>query len=203
MEFPRHGKKITKFFETESPLSEEVAYLLFLFRQAGTKGVHRDITTVTLCVLFENLVRHIFRELKLEEKARKENPLFDSFEHAKGKFIQQMDQQLIANDIGYKRVHDVVQSAEIFNAKYMLQAIVTHFGLQWKNDMELVFKTWQQARHPSVHHSEYATRSEDDLKQVNLAESRIAGAINILLLKLFGYSGYMRHSAYEGGYRQI
>ena len=201
--FPDTIKKITKYFETESPLSEEVAYLLFLFRQAGTKGVHRDITMVTLCILFENLVRHIFRELKLEGKARKENPLFDSFEHAKGKFIQQMDQQLIANDIGYKRVYDVVQSAEIFNAKHMLQVIVTHFGLQWENDMELVFKTWQQARHPSVHRSEYATRSEDDLKQVSLAESRIAGAINILLLKLFGYSGYMRHSAFESGYRQI
>jgi len=46
-------------------------------------------------------------------------------------------------------------------------------------------------------------RSEDDLKEISLAESRIAGAINILLLKLFGYSGYIRHSAFEDGYRQI
>jgi hypothetical protein len=201
--FPDTIKLITKFFDTESALSEEVAYLLFLFRQAGSKGVHRDITTVTLCVLFENLVRHIFKELKLEEYARMENSLFNSFEQAKKKIIEQMDQQLIAIDSGYKRVQDVIQSAEVFNAKHMLQTIVKHFNLQWKDDMELVFKTWQQARHPGVHHSEYATRTEDDLREISLAESRVAGAINILLLKLFGYSGYMRHSAFEDGYRQI
>ena len=196
-------KLIAKFFDTESMLSEEVAYLLFLFRQAGSKGVHRDITTITLCVLFENIVRHIFKELKLDEKARKENPVFDSFELAKKKCIEQMDQQLIANEGGHKRVHDIVQSAEVFNAKYMLQTIGSHFCLQWEDDMELVFKTWQRARNPSIHQSKYATRSEEDLKEISLAESRIAGAINILLLKLFGYSGYIRHSAFEDGYRQI
>ena len=201
--FPDTMKLVTTFFETESALSEEVAYLMFLFRRAGSRGVHRDITTITLCVLFENVVRHIFKEMKLEEKARKENPVFDSFEQAKKTFIKGMDQQLIANDGGCKRIHDIVQSAEVFNAKHMLQTIVSHFSLQWDDDMELVFKTWQRARNPSIHQSKYATRSEDDLKEISLAESRIAGAINILLLKLFGYSGYIRHSAFEDGYRQI
>jgi len=196
-------KLATKFFEAESALSDEVAYLLFLFRQAGSKGVHRDITTITLCVLFENIVRHIFKELKLDEKARKENLVFDSFEQAKKLFVEQMNRQLFTDDGGYKRVRDIVKSAEVFNAKHMLQTIVSHFGLQWKDDMEIVFKTWQNARHPGVHHSGYATRTEDDLKEISLAESRIAGAVNILLLKLFGYSGYIRHSAFEDGYRQI
>jgi hypothetical protein len=41
------------------------------------------------------------------------------------------------------------------------------------------------------------------LKEISLAESPVAGAIDILLLKLFGYSGYVRHSAFEDGYRQI
>jgi hypothetical protein len=45
--------------------------------------------------------------------------------------------------------------------------------------------------------------SEDELKASIINESQIAGAINILLLKLFGYSGHMRHSAFEDGYRQI
>jgi hypothetical protein len=114
-----------------------------------------------------------------------------------------MDQQLIINDGGYKRIHDIIQSAEVFNAKHMLQTIISHFGLQWDGDMELVFQTWQRARNPSIHQSKYAARSEDDWKEISLAESRIAGAINILLLKLFGYSGYIRHSAFEDGYRQI
>jgi hypothetical protein len=95
--FPDTIKLVTKFFEAESILSDEVAYLLFLFRQAGSKGVHRDITTITLCVLFENVVRHIFKELKLEEKARKENPVFDSFEQTKKIFIEQMDHGAFLN----------------------------------------------------------------------------------------------------------
>lgn len=201
--FPDTIKLITKFFDTESALSEEVAYLLFLFRQAGSKGVHRDITTITLCVLFENVVRHIFKELKLEEKARIENPLFNSFEQAKKTVLEQMDQKLLASDDGYKRVQSVIRTSEVFNAERMFEAIISHFGLQWKDDMELVLKAWRRARNPSVHQSKYATRSENDLKEISLAESRIAGAINILLLKLFGYSGYIRHSAFEDGYRQI
>jgi len=201
--FSETVRLIAKFFETESALTEEVAYLLFLFRQAGSKGVHRDITVTALCVLFENLVRHIFKELKLEVAAREKNPLLVSFEQAKIKVVGQMDQQLIESDSAYKRVHDVIKSAEVFNAKLMFQTIVSHFGLKWEHDMELVFKVWQNVRHPSVHHSKYAARTEDDWKEVNLAESRIAGAINILALKLFSYSGYIRHSAFEDGYRQI
>lgn len=200
-DFPDTVKRVTKFFETESVLSEEVAYLLFLFRQAGAKGVHRDITTITLCVLFENLVRHIFKELKLEGKARAENPLFDSFERAKNEVVEQLNQRAL--DDGYKRVRDIIQSAEVFNAKHMFQVVVSHFGLRWESDMELVFKTWQQVRHAGVHQSEYAARTEDDWRKITLAESRIAGAISILLLKLCGYSGYVRHSAFEDGYRQI
>jgi hypothetical protein len=201
--FPDTIKLITKFFDAESALSEEVAYLLFLFRQAGSKGVHRDITVITLCVLFENAVRHIFKELNLEEKARTANPLFISFEQAKKTVLEQMDQKLLASDEGYRRVQSVIRTSEVFNADRMFEAIISHFGLQWKDDMELVLKAWRRARNPSVHKSKYATRSEDDLREITLAESRIAGAINILLLKLFGYSGYIRHSAFEDGYRQI
>jgi hypothetical protein len=60
-----------------------------------------------------------------------------------------------------------------------------------------------KVRNLNVHRSEYASRSEDDWKEASLAESRIAGAINIVCLKLFGYSGYIRHSAFEDGFKQI
>jgi hypothetical protein len=36
-----------------------------------------------------------------------------------------------------------------------------------------------------------------------LAESRIAGAINCMILKLMNYSGYARLSVYEDKYAQI
>jgi hypothetical protein len=201
--FPDTVKLITKFFDSESLLSQEVGYLLFLFRQAGSKDVHRDISVLSLCVLFENLVRHIFFELKLDEKARVENPAYDSFKQAKDTIIQQMDPSLVESNEGYRRMQNILRSAEAFNAKQMFKIIVNHFGLKWEGDMELILKTWNQARHPAIHQSEYATRTEDDLKESTFAESRIAGAINILLLKLFGYSGPVSESALEDKYKKI
>jgi hypothetical protein len=44
---------------------------------------------------------------------------------------------------------------------------------------------------------------DDELKEATINESQIAGAINILLLKLFGYSGWMRSSTSEDKYREI
>jgi hypothetical protein len=85
----------------------------------------------------------------------------------------------------------------------MFQAVVNYFGLKWQDDMEDIFKTWKRARHPLVHGKAHAEMSEDELKASIINESRIAGAINILLLKLFGYSGHMRYSTFEDEYRQI
>lgn len=64
-------KKATSFFETQAKLNEEVAEILFLFREAADyENVHGEITLIAVCVLFESLVNQLFKELKLEEKAR-------------------------------------------------------------------------------------------------------------------------------------
>lgn len=196
-------KIISQFYDNESAFAGEITYLHFLFRQAGDDGVHGDITILTLCILFENLIRHIFRELELEKIARKENPVFEQFESAKRAFIKQIDTKNANLDEGHKRLLQTVRAAELFNVKSMFQIIVNHFGLRWEGDMELILQTWQKARNPLVHRGEYAYRSEDKMKETSIAESRIAGAINILSLKLFGYSGFMQHSTFEEGCRQI
>jgi len=85
----------------------------------------------------------------------------------------------------------------------MLQAVGRHFGLQWETDLLKIFRTWQHARNPLVHDTARAHRTEDHWKELSLNESRIAGAINILLLKLFGYSGLMKTSAFEESYRTL
>ena len=45
--------------------------------------------------------------------------------------------------------------------------------------------------------------TEDSQKNETFARSRIAGGINCLVLKLMGYSGYVRLSAFEDKYGQI
>jgi hypothetical protein len=193
-------RKATTFFEKDSTFSKEVSIILFLFREAD-ESVHYEITTIALCTLFENLVRLLFRELNLKEKT--DNNDLKLFEEAKTEIADQINQQIAEKGEGYRRLHNVVQSAQLFSMEQMFQTVVNHFGLKWQDDLENIFKTWKRARHPLVHSKARAEISEDEQKAAVLNESRIAGAINILLLKLFGYSGHMRHSTFEDGYRQI
>jgi len=48
-----------------------------------------------------------------------------------------------------------------------------------------------------------ANESDESYEEDLLAESRIAGAINCMILKLMNYSGYVRRSAFEAKYAQI
>jgi hypothetical protein len=85
----------------------------------------------------------------------------------------------------------------------MFQAVTNHFNLQWENDMEQIYFIWTNLRNPLAHGHERSNQSEDERKQLLLDESRIAGVINLLLLKLFGYSGKMSISVFEDKYRQV
>jgi hypothetical protein len=185
-------------------LSEEVAHILFLFREAADyEKVHGEITLISLCVLFESLVNQLFKELKLEEKAIKEIPELQLFETAKSEIALHIEKLIVPKGKGYERLHRVVSRAQPFTARERFQAVVNHFCLQWKDDMEVVFRTWQKARDPLVHGKGRANLSETEEKDLMLAESRIAGAINILVLKLIGYSGKMNASVFEEQYRQV
>ena len=188
------------FFEKDTPLSKEVAIILFLFREADD-GVHSEITTIALCALFENLVRLLFRELNMKKTSDQTNVEF--FEQAKTELADYIQPKISDKGDGYRRLLNVVRSAHLYSIEQMFQALVTHFGLQWQDDMENIYKTWSRARNPLVHDKARAETTEDKLKESVKHESKIAGAINILLLKLFGYSGWLRHSALEDGYRQI
>ena len=188
------------FFEKDTPLSKEVAIILFLFREADD-GVHSEITTIALCALFENLVRLLFRELNMKKTSDQTNVEF--FEQAKTELADYIQPKISDKGDGYRRLLNVVRSAHLYSIEQMFQALVTHFGLQWQDDMENIYTTWSRARNPLVHDKARAETTEDKLKESVKHESKIAGAINILLLKLFGYSGWLRHSALEDGYRQI
>ena len=146
-------------------------------------------------------MRLLFREFDLKDNA--ENNNVKLFEAAKAEVAEQLARQVQEKGDGYRRLLNVVRSAHLFSMEQMFQAVVNHFGLVWQGDMENIYKTWSRARHPLVHDKMRAETSEDKLKQSVIDESQIAGAINILLLKLFGYSGPMRHSALEDGYRKI
>src|ERR1035437_9502792 len=106
-------------------LSKEVESILFLFREADN-GVHSEITTTVLCTLFENLVRVLFRELELEEKARQEDQALVRFEQARSDVLKLITN---ADADGYDRVRKVLTTASLFSLREMLQAVARHLGL--------------------------------------------------------------------------
>lgn len=198
-------RKATAFFESNSVLSKEVAYLLFLFREAANyESVHFDITVLATCVLFESLVNQLFEQLKLDEAAVKEIAGLTSFVPAKLELVghieqqiasllkqaeseadEQTRQQITSKRDAYDRLRNYVSSAQLFSTKQKFRAVVNHFHLRWKGDMETVFLTWDTVRHPLVHGERRTDQTEDESKDLMLAASQIAGALNVLLLKLF------------------
>jgi hypothetical protein len=198
-------KTVAAFFDQDSILRNEVASILFLFREADHR-VHSEITILAMCTLFENLVQLLFKELKLKEKAIAENPNLALFEESRAEldqFLAKRVQELREKGAGYERLRNILRSAALFSMREKLQAIVTHFGLKWENDIETVFNTWKTPRNQLVHDASRSGLTEDQIKESILNESRIAGGINILLLKLFGYNGVMRTSVFEEKYRQV
>jgi hypothetical protein len=193
-------RKAADFFETNSALSKEISEILFLFREADA-SVHSEITIIALCTLFENLVRLLFRELDLKNHFKNED--VSSFDHAKAEILDEINRRIVKKGEGYRRLQNFIRSAQPFSMEQMFRAVVAHLGLKWEEDMEKTFKTWKRARHPIAHEKRRAEMPENKIKESIIQESQVAGAINILLLKLFGYSGYVRHSAFEEGYRQI
>ena len=198
-------KKAAAFFEANSNLSKEISHILFLLREADAKEVHSDVTMIALCALFENLVQLLFREMQLEENAKNANGTFKDavlqfFVQARKNSKTQITEQISAVQIaaegeGWKRMDGVVRCAEPFSTPKKFQAILDQlqFDPQWRKDMELTFKTWYEARQHLFHYKERTSQSEDDLKKGrDPYQCQIAGAINVLLLKLIGYSGLMR-----------
>ena len=83
----------------------------------------------------------------------------------------------------------------------MFRAVVEHLHLPWENDWEVLCAFWKENRNRLVHR---ATKTEDDDTFLDyLIESRVAGAINMLILKLMGYQGYVVSSVYEDQFKQI
>ena len=192
--------KAAEFFANDTDLSNEVERILFLFREAGNGN---DVTTLTLCTLFESLVQLLFKHLNLEHEAKAKDETLALFEKAKEEVCNEIEKQVAKKGSGYERLGGYIRGAQLFSIREMFQAVANHFGLQWENDMEQTFRTWKKLRDPLAHGHKRSNQSEDERKRFMLDESKIAGAINLLLLKLFGYSGKMSISVFEDKYRQV
>lgn len=176
---------VTRFFSQRSSLSRKISELLFLFRQAGDEMVHLPVRTLAFCSLFEGFVYLLFDELKLEKKLRKTSSGFDEFLRARDQLAADLKKKGQAGDQASQRLAGLVSHADAVRVKDKFKVLCEAFGLDY-SQMKPHFEAWYDERNPLMHGTWREHRDTDFVHQ-----ARIAGAINILLLKLMGYSGKM------------
>jgi hypothetical protein len=73
--------------------------------------------------------------------------------------------------------------------------------MQWEPRWEAIYATWKAHRNSALHVGK--NRPEEDYREDLIVCSRVAGAINVLLLRLMGYTGEVRWSAFGDDYDQM
>jgi len=172
-----------------------VENLLFIFREATTSGIPKRIALLSLCSLIESLVRVVYDEEIAPQRSVEEV----EFQTAKTEVCGELSKGASA----YQRLATILTGAEPVNARMRFNAAVEHLGLKPQGSWQALFDLWRSSRNPISHRMSKGDQSEDSVKEELIAESRIAGAINCMILRLMGYSGYVRQSVYEDKYTQI
>ena len=82
-----------------------------------------------------------------------------------------------------------------WHTREKFQAVVDELGLKWSTDWEDLYKFWDKWRNPIIHRASRST-TERDFATFKI-QSRIAGAIYLLVLRVMGYKGIAIKSVFE------
>jgi len=188
-------EKAYTFFSSDSRLARESEKLLFFLREATARGIPKRIALLSLCSLLESLVRVIYEE----EIAPKKAAETAEFQKVKEQTCEELDKK----SQHHQRLSAILTNADSVNIRMRFEAVVEHLGLKPQKRWRELYGLWSKFRNPLSHRISKGDESEESMKDDWIAESRIAGAINCMILKLMNYSGYARLSAYEDTYGQI
>jgi hypothetical protein len=179
-----------RFFDTGSVLGKKTSQLLFLFREAGGKGVHLHVETLALCSIFEGLVDLLFAELSLEDELRARDSHYDLYLSIRDRLVRRFSAWRTSAKPVFQRLAGSLGHAEPFRVKDKFKAICQHFELDYDRDMKPHFEAWAIER-GALSHGDFKFRDTDFTHQ-----GLIAGAMNIFVLKAMGYSGPVRVNAF-------
>lgn len=101
------------------------------------------------------------------------------------------------------RIAAILSSASYESIREIVRSVTAALLQGAKIDWVKIHKEWGSFRNPLSHKISGQDRLKDDLSGELLAVSRISGAINIIILKLMGYSGIARVSTYDDAYKEI
>jgi len=184
------------YFNTETKLARELERLLFIFREATIPGVPKPIAVLSLSSLMESLVRAVYAE-RIEACATTD---VAEFEKVKKVICEELKS---TKDVAHQRLAAILDSADPINTRLRYDAVIQNLGLTPEDKWKDLYKVWRDARNPLSHRMSGGGDSEQSIKDEIVAESKIAGAINCMVLKLMGYSGYVRVSTVGDEYIQI
>jgi hypothetical protein len=186
-----------RFFLQNSALSRTLGTLLFHYRQAAANNVHSRVTATVLCPLLENLIRGINDHFQL----LKSNPNFESLKEELSNFLKvkgNADQDMNRRR-HHKRLAGVVKKTPYRGTEEIFRAVFDHLGLAWEGAWEETYILWKEYRNSILHEG----GSGGDYRSDFIVESRIAGLINVIILKLIGYRGWAQLSAFDDKLSEI
>lgn len=187
----------TQFFNSGSELSRVASQALWLLRSSDAENVPGEITLMSLCVLLESFAGMIFDERKLSSTQDA-----TSFEAARRELLKWIEEKKPKDGSGLQRFQNMIASARLDRAKDKYKAVSDHFGLQWEGLMKDAWSIWEKVRNKGAHDI-LRKEKEDKVASHFTAIGRIAGAINVLVLRLIGYSGIARTSVFEDKHHKI
>ncbi len=196
-EFAAFLGKAAQFFNSKSEISEAASQALWLLRSADAKNVPDEITLMSLCVLLESLAGMIY-----EEKGLSSAQDSASFEKAREELLAWIKEKEPTDGSALQRFQNMISSAQLERAKDKYKAISEHFGLQWEGLMKDAWSIWEKVRNKGAHNI-LKNEKEQKIDTHFTAIGRIAGAINVLVLRLIGYSGITRTSVFEDKHNKI
>jgi hypothetical protein len=189
--------KATSFFNSKTELSKAASRALWLLRSADAKNVPSEITLMSLCVLLESLTGLIFdaNQLSSTQDAT-------SFEETRTELLKWIEEKNPRDGSGLQRFQNIITSARLERAKDKYKAVSEHFGLQWDGLMKDAWAIWEKVRNNGAHDI-LRKEKEQKIDTHFTATGRIAGAINVLVLRLIGYTGIARTSVFENKHHKI
>jgi hypothetical protein len=181
--------KAFDFLAHDSPLRDEITLLLYLMREASAPGVPHAITLLGVCTLFESLVHAIYDQQIAPVKATDTK----AFEEAKVQICRELGEKAasLGDRTQYDRICAIVKSAAPVYRSTKFQEVARRLGLQPAEHWNEIYTLWSKSRNPLSHRITGNEESEESFKDHAIAESRIAGAINRMVLKVMGYSGHV------------
>ncbi len=194
--WPAAVQKVYLFFLVETTLVEEVTELLFLFREATSPGMPKRLGLLNLCILLESLVCAIYSEkTKVDFQIQEAN-----FNDQKTKAIECIENIRNAeNSLNLSRIIAILRTTSYMNTRSQFEAVIKGIGFDWNEKWTTFYSEWSSARNPIAHRLAGGIMTEDSIRNSSIIESKIAGALNSIVLKLMGYSGAVHPSPFEQG----